>query len=61
MTIPLSHTPVHALPLVATFAVFTLSAGFTLKAGRILHLRYVRRAGNILQAKKSGNRADKDH
>lgn len=61
MTIPLSQTPVHPLPLVATFAVVALSAMLTLKEGRILHLRYARRAGNILQAKKSSNRADKDH
>ena len=61
MTIPLSQTHVHPLPLVATFAVVALSAMLTLKEGRILHLPYARRAGNILQAKKTGNRADKDH
>ena len=61
MAIPLSQTPVHPFPLVATFAVFALSMALTLKVGRILHLRYARRAGNILQGKKSGNRTDKDH
>lgn len=66
MTIPLSQTLVHPLPLAATFAVVALSLALTLlaltlKVGRILHLRYARRAGNILQGKKSGNRTDKDH
>ena len=61
MTIPLSPTPVHPLPLAATFAVVALLLAPTLNEGRILHLRYARHAGNILQGKKSGNRADKDH
>lgn len=60
MTIPLSQTLVHPLPLAATFAVVALLLALTLNEGRILHLRYARRAGNILQGKKSGNRADKD-
>ena len=61
MTIPRSQTPVHPLPHVTTFAVVAISAMLTLKVRRILHLRYARRAGNILQAKKSGNRTDKGH
>lgn len=68
MTISLSPSPVHPLPHVTTFAVvalsamltLALSAMLTLKVSRILHLPYARRAGNILQAKKCGNRANKD-
>ena len=52
---PLLRAPEHHPTLDATFAMVSS------KVSRILHLRYASRAGNILQGKKSGNRAEKDH